>query len=201
MMMMMRIFIIILTTFVLQSSSSSSSKSIAESSSLFESTRSATSNAIQSFVLQSSIKSSSWFESTHYNSSILYVPLDERYATRGMFLNMARLTGKNIVTPPLELLPSRKNATDPDKLLSWIQNNQENVSTVVVSLEMVLYGGLIASRISNETTSTILNRLDRFESILSHIKDVYVSSVVMRIPSYNGDFEVRVCASIFLSIF
>lgn len=60
--------------------------------------------------------------------------------------------------------------------------------TAIVSAEMVLYGGLIASRSSNDTTKEVLDRLDRLVDVGRRIK-MYVSTVVMRIPSYDGDFE------------
>ena len=121
---------------------------------------------------------------------LMYIPLDERYATRGMFLNMVRMTEKKpVLSPSAEMLPSRKKSASPEQILNWMETNQDNISTAIVSLEMVLYGGLIASRISNETTTTILNRLERFQRISKTFQHVYVSSVVMRIPSYNGDFE------------
>ena len=46
---------------------------------------------------------------------LMYVPLDERYATRGMFLNMARITGKwkSVLTPSSDLLPRRKISASP----------------------------------------------------------------------------------------
>lgn len=64
-------------------------------------------------------------------------------------------------------------------------------NVVIASLEMLLYGGLIASRISNDSTSTIMNRMERLLSYSHQYPDVdmYISNVVMRIPSYNGDFE------------
>ena len=122
------------------------------------------------------------------SDEVLYVPLDERYATRGLTLNLARLISSspdNFVTPPTSLLPRRKHFADPDAVLEWLESRASNASAAIVSAEMVLYGGLIASRSSNETLSIVLSRLDR----LLKIPRLYLSTVVMRIPSYNGDFE------------
>jgi hypothetical protein len=57
--------------------------------------------------------------------------------------------------------------------------------------EMFLYGGLIASRTSNDSEAVIqtrLNQLFAFKAQYPNV-DIYLSAVVMRIPSYNGDEE------------
>lgn len=62
---------------------------------------------------------------------------------------------------------------------------------MIVSSEMFLYGGLIASRISNDTTADIQMRAQKLLNYQVQYPNlqVYVSTVVMRIPAYNGDFE------------
>lgn len=60
-----------------------------------------------------------------------------------------------------------------------------------MSMEMYLYGGLIASRISNDSESVIKERINRLESIrlTNPYLKIYASAVVMRIPAYDNDFE------------
>ena len=126
--------------------------------------------------------------------TVLYVPLDERFATRGLFLNLARLLPASeykVVTPDADLLPSRKRFADPDKILDWLEAQQDGASNAaaVVSAEMVLYGGLIASRSSNDTAAVVSARLERLSEMGRRGLEIHLSTVVMRIPSYNGDFE------------
>jgi hypothetical protein len=67
-----------------------------------------------------------------------------------------------------------------------------NATINIISVEMILYGGLINSRISNDTQAEILGRLARLDSLLRRVAPnalTLYTSVVMRIPSYNGDFE------------
>ena len=56
---------------------------------------------------------------------------------------------------------------------------------------MYLYGGLIQSRISNDTTNEVLTRWERLKELKNNYPDlkIFASNVVMRIPSYDGDFE------------
>ena len=95
------------------------------------------------------------------------------------------------MTPNLDLLPSLKNEAKLNEIHEWVDENIASADVAILSAEMYLYGGLISSRVSNESTSVILERANRLSSIRTSYPslDIYVSNVVMRIPSYNGDFE------------
>lgn len=95
------------------------------------------------------------------------------------------------MTPDAALLPSLKVPARVDAIHAWVDRHAPAADAMIVSAEMYLYGGLIASRISNETTAVIMARAERLMSYSTKYPSlsVYVSNVVMRIPSYNGDFE------------
>jgi hypothetical protein len=77
-----------------------------------------------------------------------------------------------------------------DAIFDWLQKNIIMADAAVVSLEMALYGGLINSRVSNDTLPVIMHRLDRLSTLLTSARiPIYITTVVMRIPSYDGDFE------------
>ncbi len=119
--------------------------------------------------------------------TVLYLPLDERFATRSTFLNLAKVSPYCIITPPLSMLPSRKVTCDLEALHQWVDDNIADVQTMIISSEMYLYGGLINSRVSNESTSVIRSRADKlmqYHVSYPNVK-IYVSAVVMRIPG-NG---------------
>mmetsp|Transcript_26345 Transcript_26345/g.44472 ORF Transcript_26345/g.44472 Transcript_26345/m.44472 type:complete len:554 (-) Transcript_26345:389-2050(-) len=130
-------------------------------------------------------------QSNTCSKTVLFLPLDERYTTRQAFLNLAELTDFCILSPDMDILPSLKQPGDLDKIHSWVDANIPHADAMIISAEMYLYGGLIASRISNDTSSVIEHRAQK---LLQYSEDypyleMYVSNVVMRIPSYNGDFE------------
>ena len=130
-------------------------------------------------------------ENNNCVKTILFLPLDERFTTYRAFLNLAETTPYCILSPPENLLPSLKKSADLESIHQWVDENVAKADAMIFSAEMFLYGGLIASRISNDSTAVIAERV---EKLLSYpVKypnlDIYVSNVVMRIPSYNGDFE------------
>ncbi len=121
---------------------------------------------------------------------VLFLPLDERFTTRDAFINLAKVTPFCILTPDPSLLPSLKVPAKLPELHKWVDDNIQKADVAIISSEMYIYGGLINSRVSNDTTSTLYERLDRL-SQYAYKYDVkfYISNVVMRIPGYNGDFE------------
>ena len=134
------------------------------------------------------------------NNTILFIPLDERFTTRSIVLNLARLISDEftVSTPPLELISRWKEPADPALLFQWLHDEiQSSCSTsetcsLLLSTEQLLYGGLINSRLSNTSFDELDQRLSRLIELKRTYGDrirIYLSSVIMRIPAYDGDFE------------
>ncbi len=107
------------------------------------------------------------------------------------FLNLASTTPFAVASPPVNLLPHLKQFPPLDQLHEWVENTLPTVNTLIISCEMFLYGGLIASRSSNDTTEEVMTRLQTLIDYKTRYPNLtcYLSSVVMRIPSYNEDVE------------
>jgi len=125
------------------------------------------------------------------NQTILFLPLDERFTTRFVFLNLASLSNFNVVTPDMEYISKWKTSANLSYIDEWIENNLPKADVILFSAEMYLYGGLIESRISDDDTSVILQRLQKLVQYKTRNPNVkiYLSSVVMRIPAYSLNFE------------
>ncbi|KAJ4459606.1 hypothetical protein PAPYR_4337 [Paratrimastix pyriformis] len=126
-------------------------------------------------------------------TNLVYLPLDERFATRGCFLRITQIAdGLQVLSPPLSLLPSLKKAPNQDALISWTSKNMAQADDAVISLEMLIYGGLITSRSSMDSVDLVVSR---FNNTIAKYIEMYpnlrlsVSTVIMRIPSYDGDTE------------
>ena len=137
-------------------------------------------------------------------NTIIFIPLDERYATRGLWLNLVRLAypSYEVKTPSLDLISHRKHPANFPDLQRWVDDAISSTTTVdhsnggssttfIFSFEQLIYGGLIASRTGNETSSTIMQRLEWLVNLKQKYQEIkfYCSTTIMRIPSYNGDFE------------
>jgi hypothetical protein len=123
-------------------------------------------------------------------NTVLFVPLDERFTTRDIVLNLNDVTDYCMVTPDPSLISLWKQPAPMGELHAWVEDNIALADTAIISAEMYLYGSLINSRISNDTTAEITGRVHKLVDLSKqHGTKLYVSTVVMRIPSYNGDFE------------
>jgi hypothetical protein len=118
-------------------------------------------------------------------SRTILVPLDDRPAA-GQFAQMiAEIAAETVQMPPYEYLGRFTRPGDPEAILDWIEKQDlSGTSALVVSADMIAYGGLIASRAADTPESKALERLKRFEAILRKRPAgtrVYVFSSVMRL--------------------
>jgi hypothetical protein len=134
------------------------------------------------------------------NNTILLIPLDERFTTRAIVLNLARLIQDEftVLTPSIELISDWKRPANTSILFDWLENqiisscSLTKSCSLLISTEQFLYGGLITSRVSNTSLDELTSRLKRLVELKRTFGDVlqiYLSAVIMRIPAYNGDFE------------
>jgi len=130
------------------------------------------------------------------STTILFIPLDERFTTRSIVINLARLIQNDftLLTPPIELISHWKQPANTTLLFQWL-HNQITTSTscsLLISTEQLLYGGLINSRLSNTSLDELNSRLNQLVELkreFSSKLQIYLSSVIMRIPAYNDNFE------------
>lgn len=118
-------------------------------------------------------------------SRILLVPLDNRPAS-GQFAQMiASIDGAAVQMPPYQTLGRFTTPGDPDAILAWLQQQDvSDVSAVIVSADMIAYGGLIASRTPAVSEALAVSRLKRLESIARAFQPkvrVFVFTSVMRL--------------------
>jgi hypothetical protein len=97
---------------------------------------------------------------------IVYLPLDERFCTREYFLMFTKIAGLDILTPPRELLGSKKVPADTDALENWLLENVKTGDSLIISLDTLIHGGLIPSRINLIRSETIRDRLKIFSYMI-----------------------------------
>lgn len=122
---------------------------------------------------------------------LLFLPLDERFTTRDLFLSFAKITPFQIITPEKSRLSDKKISPDVKALIDWTEQEAGKADAAVISADMLLYGGLIASRTSLDSLAQVRERLNVLKKI--RLKNpqlpLYVSSTVMRMPSYSSAEE------------
>lgn len=120
------------------------------------------------------------------------IPLDERPCNR-VFPSMIGETNKEIelLIPNQDILGNKKTPTDTYKISQFLLDNIEDCDSAIISLDMLLYGGLIPSRLHNLSFDEAYQRLRVIKEMKkrnTNIK-IYAFSCIMRAPSYNSSEE------------
>ena len=123
---------------------------------------------------------------------LLYIPLDERPCNVLYPQMIAELQGDvNLVVPPLELLGNKKQAAAIDRLWDWLTDNILNCQMALLSIEMLVYGGLLPSRIHQDSAGALTQRLQNLRRLKADHLDIeiFASNLIMRTPAYSSSEE------------
>ena len=119
---------------------------------------------------------------------IALLPLDDRPVNVRLPGDVAAVAGVTLDVPPVEVLPTYRAAGDTAALGSWLLERATDPATVhvVVSVDMLLYGGLIASRTSTDTTRDVLERLDVLREVRRRRPELPISAVSLVTRASNS---------------
>ncbi|WP_066195731.1 DUF4127 family protein [Gracilibacillus timonensis] len=123
---------------------------------------------------------------------IIYIPIDERPCNTLVVKRIANSSRDlELVMPPIHLLSNKKTPAAVERLWSWIIDNASEVDSLILSLDMLIYGGLIPSRLhemEKKTGDKWLKRLRDFQRQFPNIS-IYASNMIMRTPKYSSNDE------------
>ena len=122
---------------------------------------------------------------------ILYVPLDERPCNYSYPQYIARIGGAALDTVPRELLGRFKQPADPDVLWEWVFAHAAQSDAMILSMDMLLYGGIVPSRLHHLTDDVLRGRQERLRRLRQEAPGVpiYAFQLIMRAPARNGSGE------------
>ena len=120
--------------------------------------------------------------------TILYVPQDNRPVDFAYTVRTAQEAGYTVITPPERYLSGADFHGQPDKLIAWVDDHAGQADAMVLSMDSLVYGGLVDSRKHNLTMETMQARLTKVEALHNKYKHVpiYAFSTVMRSPWAGG---------------
>ncbi|MEG0493596.1 MAG: DUF4127 family protein [Clostridia bacterium] len=121
---------------------------------------------------------------------ILMLPLDERPCNL-LFPKLMCTGCEDIlpILPPRELLGDKKTPANFKALLEWLTANLAQCDAAVLSLDMLVYGGIVPSRLHHLSKAECLERLQAVRVIKQAISKIYAFSLIMRAPAYNSSDE------------
>jgi len=124
---------------------------------------------------------------------IALVPLDDRPVCLQYPGMMAPLAHAEVVAPPVDVLGRFTTPGDTEAVARWLRGQDWRAfDALIVSTDMLAYGGLVASRVDAVDADTALRRLDVLDEIRkAHATlPIYGFSVIMRLaPTADGTNE------------
>ncbi len=117
---------------------------------------------------------------------ILLLPLDERPCNYTFPRIMPRADFQ-LIEPPLAALGLKKRPADRDRLAAWLMEEGSGADAVILSMDTLIYGGLIPSRLHHESAEALCARAE----ILRKFREknpacrIYAFQTIMRCPFYS----------------
>lgn len=123
------------------------------------------------------------------NNSIALLPLDNRPVSYLLPKQICNFSGINLILPERKHLGNLNQGADLTYINNWCNGLPGKTSTLVISLDTWVYGGLVQSR----KHSIQLEELKSRVSLMKNFKSIekYGFSSVMRIPNYNNSDEEK----------
>ena len=125
-------------------------------------------------------------------TKILYVPLDERACNYDFPAQLAELTDDvRLVRPPREWMGFKKRPADMDRIWSWLMEQAISCDWAILSLDTLMYGNIIGSRIHIFSKEECLERLYRLKILKQKNPrmSIHAFHLVARVAGYDGSME------------
>lgn len=119
------------------------------------------------------------------------IPLDERPVNTRYPAMLAAIAGVDLRLPSRETLSEMKRPANCDALAIWAQDVAPRLDALVVSCEMLGYGSLSSSRITEDPPGTVVGRLDLLRDLKRRHPSLYVVgfNVITRVSNSNHATE------------
>ena len=117
------------------------------------------------------------------------LPLDERPANTRYPTHVAAIAGVDLVLPPDDAMPFMKRPADWKRLVDWLSDRLNGCDGIVASIDLLGYGGLINSRISDDDIPTVLRAIAPLTTMRTTSRPVFAFNVIQRISNANDATE------------
>ena len=126
---------------------------------------------------------------------VLLVPLDSRPPCGQLVANNGRTAGIEIILPPSETMDFYTLPGDTSKMRKWLYDEIKNCDEAIISIDQLLYGGLIASRnktIKDEDITALAEYLKKLHGDNPNIK-IHAFSILPRMnpPDFVEKYQDR----------
>lgn len=125
---------------------------------------------------------------------LCFVPLDSRPCTRIFPEQLAQIRGAIVCTPPVGLLDFFRKPSYEEPLKEWILNETRDAEILVLAIDQLLYGGLLASRTGERSLQRVSGTLAWLEELKAQRPKlkIFATNILMRtsISALNQESKV-----------
>lgn len=123
---------------------------------------------------------------------IVFLPLDERPCNLRFAEEMTKDNQEFfLAVPPESILGQKKTAAKYKDVAAYLEKECKDATALILSVDMLLYGGIVPSRLHHEGEEELTRRL----SLIGKLKEnnpalkIYAYALVMRCPRYSSADE------------
>ncbi len=123
--------------------------------------------------------------------NILVLPLDERPCNYNYIKKLKKSVPHNIILPDKNILSNKKEKGNIEEIKKWILKFGPTCDYFILSVDMLVYGGLIPSRLHHSSLEELIENLDvlkKLKKINKKIK-IFAFNAIMRNPCYSSSDE------------
>lgn len=122
---------------------------------------------------------------------VVYIPLDERPCNYAFAAQIAKGSPVHLAVPEIGMLGVKKKPADIEAVLRFLREECADADACVLSLDMLLYGGIIPSRIHQLAEEELLERLETVRELKKQnpALKIFAFALIMRCPSYSSADE------------
>jgi hypothetical protein len=123
---------------------------------------------------------------------VLYVPLDERPCNYRYPQFLSELAeGVELIAPPREYMGKMKKPSNIDEIWRWIFENIGDCSYAILSVDALIYGNIVNSRIHYKTIEECSRYLEYFRKLkqINRNAEIHAFNLVARVAAYDSDAE------------
>jgi hypothetical protein len=124
-------------------------------------------------------------------SSIVYLPLDERPCNAKFPKQIAAASDLELISPPQALLGQKKLPAHTAGVVEWLHEHTIRADHLIVSLDMLVYGGIVPSRLHHLSLEQCRLRLQTLVDCKKRNPKlrIFAFNLIMRAPAYNSSDE------------
>lgn len=122
---------------------------------------------------------------------IVLLPLDERPCNYLFPQKIFAETELNVVTCDLSILGLKKKPANLKKIDEFLLKETKDAYGLVISIDMLLYGGIVPSRLHYQSEEELKNRIKLIRKLKQNNPNliIYAFDLIMRCPQYSLDDE------------